>query len=344
MWACPVCASKIQERRRLEIEHAIQWAESEGLVPVMVTFTFPHQSWQRLRDLIRQQRQAFKLLRKGKAWDRLKARGGLIRSLEVTHGRNGWHPHTHELWFCDPDNLPTYDRLVPLWESACRRAGLLTYRPDDPGTSMRWVAFMEHSVDVKLDMTAGDYLAKQDDSRSWGFSHEVAKATSKVGRAKGVHPHHFLVRKAPGDRERFLEYVDAMKGSRQLFWSPGLKDRCQLQDLDDNQVAEESREDADLLATLTHAQWSLVRGNDARAELLDAAEAEGLPGIRALLAALGDSPPASPDPDAPPPGPLLGWSLAQRRDSPGGAREAGSCSGDARDGSPQASPVGPPPW
>ena len=24
---------------------------------------------------------------------------GLIRSLEVTHGANGWHPHTHELWF-----------------------------------------------------------------------------------------------------------------------------------------------------------------------------------------------------------------------------------------------------
>lgn len=287
VWACPVCASKIQERRRLEIEHAIQWAESQGLVPVMVTFTFPHHSWNRLRDLISQQREAFRYLRKGKAWDRVKARSGLIRSLEVTHGRNGWHPHTHELWFCDPDNIPQPDVLVRLWESACRRAGLLQYRPDDPATSPKWMSFMLHSVHVQRDMTAGDYLAKQDDSRTWGFSHELAKATSKSGRAKGVHPHHFLFRKAPGDDRRYLEYVDAMKGARQLFWSPGLKDRCGLEDLSDSVVAEESREAADVLASLTPEHWNLVRSNDARSKLLDVAESSGLSGVWSLLALLG---------------------------------------------------------
>ena len=84
-------------------------------------------------------------------------------------------------------------------------------------------AFMQHGVDVKEDVDCGDYLAKQDDSRRWGFAEELSKATSKAGRAKGVHPHHFLVRKAPGDRERYIEYVQAMKGRRQLFWSNGLK-------------------------------------------------------------------------------------------------------------------------
>lgn len=282
VWACPVCASRIQERRRLEIEQAITWAESEGLVCVLVTLTFPHRAWQRLRDLITQQRQAFTLLRKTRAYRNLKP-VALIRSLEVTHGAHGWHPHTHELWFCEPDHVPSQADLATLWESATRRAGLLD---DTPSGSYRWGQFMVHGVDVKRDMTCGDYLAKQDDSRSWGFSHEVAKATSKAGRAKGVHPHHFLVRKASGDPGHFLEYVQGMKGSRQLFWSPGLKSRVGLDDLDDATLADESREAADLLALLTPEQWALVRGNDARAELLDAAESGGLPAVQNLLRSL----------------------------------------------------------
>lgn len=285
VWACPVCASRIQERRRLEIEQAISWAESKGLDCVLVTFTFPHRSWHHLGDLLTMQADAFKRLRKGRPWDKLKrAIGfkGLIRSLEVTHGSNGWHPHTHELWLVE--SPPSQSELAVLWERACRSAGLLD---DHPEGTFRWAKFMVHSVDVKRDMTAGDYLAKQDDSRTWGMSHEVAKATSKAGKAKGVHPHHFLVRKAHGDAERFLEYVSGMKGKRQLFWSPGLKSLVGVDDLSDEVVADESREAADLLGLLTPDQWKVIRGNDARAELLDAAERGGWDGVRSLMASLG---------------------------------------------------------
>lgn len=302
VWACPVCASRIQERRRLEIEHAIDWAKAEGLTPILVTFTFPHHKWNSLRDLILQQREAFKYLRRGKAWMKVKPAGGLIRSLEVTHGEaNGWHPHTHELWFCDPANIPDHQTLVPLWESACRRSGLLSYRPDDPNTGYLYASFICNSVLIQdTDRAVSDYLAKQDDdANTWGPAHEIAKATSKEGRAKGVHPHRFLTRKAPGDEALFLEYVDAMKGARQLFWSPGLKSRCGLLDATDEEIAEESRDNADSLAYLTDAEWNVVRGNDARAELLDAAESGGLPAVRALLASLGASAPLPPpvDPD-----------------------------------------------
>ena len=282
VWACPVCASRIQERRRLEIEQAIAWAESKGLECVLVTFTFPHCHWHRLGDLIAQQRDAFTRLRKTRAYAKIKP-VGLIRSLEVTHGRNGWHPHTHELWFCEPDKVPRQYDLSLLWEAAAQRAGLLDHIEPN---SLHWAHFMVHGVDVKRDMTAGAYLAKQDDSRSWGFSHEVAKATSKAGRAKGVHPHHFLVRKAQGDAERFLEYVSGMKGARQLFWSPGLKAKVGVDDLSDEVVADESREAADLLGLLSPEDWKVVRGNDARAELLDAAERGGWSAVEALLSAL----------------------------------------------------------
>lgn len=302
-WACSVCAAKIQERRRAEIEEAMAWAKAEGLMPVLVTLTFPHRSWQRLDDLLRMQADAFKRLRRGNPWGKLKDRigfQGLIRSLEVTHGKNGWHPHTHELWFVSRSAGDFRGRLVELWERACIAAGLLD------GTDGEHVAaFRRHSVDVKHEISTGDYLAKQDDSRAWGLSHEVAKATSKAGRAKGVHPHHFLVRQADGDAERFVEYVTAMKGKRQLFWSHGLKKRVGVGEISDEDLADEEREPAELLTMLTDEDWKIVRGNDARAELLDAAETGGVAAITALLESLRPDPAPEPEPGPVPPVPPI---------------------------------------
>lgn len=286
VWACPICAAKIQERRRLEIEQGIEWALLNGLQPIMVTFTFPHRAFHTLRELLDRQAEAFRLLRQTTRWRKLMKRlgfQGLIRSLEVTHGVNGWHPHTHELWFVDPSvGTALQVELVDLWQAACVSAGLL----DDSDAVAVW-AFGQHSVDVRCNATAGAYLAKQDDSRSWGMAHEVAKATSKAGRAKGCHPHHFLIRQAPGDAERYLEYVQGMKGRRQLFWSPGLKAKAGIGDASDDELAKDQREAADLLALLPPEVWKVVRGNDARAELLDAAERDGADGIALLLWSLG---------------------------------------------------------
>lgn len=280
VWACPPCASRIQQRRRGEIQQAIDWAKAEGYTVVLVTFTFPHNAWQRLRDLLDRQADAFRRLRYSKGYRKLRPMG-LIRSLEVTHGENGWHPHTHELWIMESRELRLQPKLTHLWLAACQNAGLV-----DPDDIDRVSAFRVHGVDVKHDMDAGDYLAKQDDSRSWGFADEVSKATSKAGRAKGVHPHHFLVRKAQGDRERYIEYAKGMKGRRQLFWSRGLKDKVGITDVTDEVLADESREPADLLNRLRDDDWKLIRGNDARAELLDCAESGGWPAVQALLSAL----------------------------------------------------------
>lgn len=270
VWACPVCASRIQERRRPEVQQAIDWAKGQGYLVVMVTFTFPHKSWQSLGDLLARQADAFTRLRKGRPWDTMKAvRGfkGLIRSLEVTHGANGWHPHTHELWFLKGSAEGLQSLLAGLWVKACVRAGLV-----DSSDEKLVEAFMQHSVDVKEDVDSGDYLAKQDDSRRWGFAEELSKATSKAGRAKGVHPHHFLVRKESGDRAHYIEYVQAMKGRRQLFWSHGLKAQVGVDEVTDEVLADESQEVAEVLGFLTPEDWGVVRGNDARAEILDIAE------------------------------------------------------------------------
>lgn len=290
VWACPVCASRIQERRRLELEHLVHWAEDHGLQAIMVTFTFPHTGFDSLGELLGRQKDAFKRFRAGSPFKRFRAEigfQGLVRSLEVTHGlTNGWHPHTHELWLVSPAvGQEIRARLVELWERACIAARLL-----DPADQAKVYAFRQHSVDVRLNASSGDYLAKQDSSRKWGITHEVAKATSKAGKAKGVHPHEFLVRMARGDEARYFEYLEAMKGKRQLFWSPGLKDRCGLDDVSDDDLAL-GGDDADLLGNLNQDEWDFIRAKRLAAQVLDAAEVGGFALILRYLKRQGYKPP-----------------------------------------------------
>ena len=288
VWSCPVCAAKVQERRREEIAMAINWGYKSGLQPVMVTLTFPHRSWHSLRDLLKRQADALQRMRNGAPWARVKAWAGyrgLIRALELTHGANGWHPHTHEIWFVRAglDAAELREKVLARWQAACVRAGLL-----DPNDQAQVDAFQAHAVDVKGNCSASDYLAKQDDSRHWGADRELSKASTKAGRAKGVHPFAFLAT-ARTDRRAarlFVAYSLAMRGKRQLFWSPGLKDLVGLREISDEQLAEEQREAADELGRLDADDWHTVRQAGARAKVLDAAESGGWPAVQALLEAL----------------------------------------------------------
>lgn len=289
VWACPVCAVKIQQRRRLELVELVKWTYEQGHSPQMVTFTFPHTRFDSLADLISRQRLAFRRLRSGKAFSSFCKRWGyvgLVRSLEVTHGRNGWHPHTHELWITRPlspsERVQFKEGILGFWLKACAAAGLLDMADPD---ALR--AFTAHSVDVRFNAQDSDYLCKQDASRNWGIDNELASSSSKAGKQKGVHAHEFLVRQAPGDSALYVEYVQGMAGARQLFWSHGLKDLVGVEEKTNEQLAEEEKEPAELLGLLTAEQWRVVRGNEARAELLDAAELGGWSAVESLLQLLG---------------------------------------------------------
>ncbi|WP_166525000.1 protein rep, partial [Pseudomonas sp. CAH-1] len=278
VWACPICAAKVQERRREEVAKAVAWAEAEGLQSVMVTLTFPHYAWHILGDLVKQQADALHRLRAGSPWARFKtATGyqGLIRSLELTFGEHGWHPHTHELWFvnAEVDAEAMKARILERWRNCCARAGLLDLENVD---QVR--AFNKHAVDVKGWCQASDYLAKQDDSRHWGVDSEIAKASTKQGRAKGKHPFRLLAMAVDGDKvagAKFVEYAGVMKGRRQLFWSAGLKKRVLIEEKTDEEIVEDQVDKADLLGFLTRAEWKLVRSTGNRARLLDIAESNG---------------------------------------------------------------------
>lgn len=274
VWTCPVCASKIQEKRRGEVAKAVDYFYSNKNQAVLITFTFSHKRTDILAILLKQFSDALNKLRAGKQWENFKNRvkfKGLIRSLEITHSENnGFHPHTHELWFLDKNiNQKEFIAFVQKrWLSACKRAGLFK-----EGDNLE--NFLKRSIDVKFNCRASDYLNKQDSSSHWGVDREIAKGASK----KGNHPFYFLEENTSRTRQLFLEFADAIKGRSQLFWSRGLKDLVGINDKTDEELAEEETDNADNLGLLTLAQWHIIRTLNIRAQVLDIAENENFQAI-----------------------------------------------------------------
>jgi hypothetical protein len=271
VWDCPVCAAKIQERRREEIAQAMTKHYDNSGTVTMLTLTFPHYAFQSCKELLERQAEALKYFRKGKQYDNYKKRIGyigLIRGLEVTKGQNGWHPHTHELWFHTPGNHGFLAFIKKRWAAACSKAGLI---PKGKLTDFR-----KYAVDVKHGATCSDYLAKTDDSqRYFGADSEIAKSGIKQSRG-GKTPFALLAESCTDDGFQsgrdFLEYSKAFKGKRQLYWTNGLKKLFGIGELTDDEIAQKEEDKADILAKLSRYQWRIVRQAGARAQLLELAE------------------------------------------------------------------------
>ncbi len=105
VWACSVCAPKIQAVRALEVRQAIdEWTRRGGHV-VMLTQTIPHARRDVLETLLTAFTEALRKFKQWRAYARaVRAYGivGSIRALEVTHGGNGWHLYVHMVLFFDP--------------------------------------------------------------------------------------------------------------------------------------------------------------------------------------------------------------------------------------------------
>ena len=107
VWLCPVCSAKIHHRRAAELRDALTTWEAQGHAASLVTITIPHDLGDGLSKLVDVQRDAWKHVTQGAAWQRLRRKLGIaghIIALEFTWGDdNGWHPHYHVLLIHDQD-------------------------------------------------------------------------------------------------------------------------------------------------------------------------------------------------------------------------------------------------
>lgn len=291
VWACPVCAAKISERRSVELRAVIDAHGSTGGAVLFLTLTVPHTRRDFLPELLQAQSLAMTRFTGDRAAKRVWADMGCIgsvRAWEVTHGRlsaknNGWHPHFHILIFCRSGlDLGAFeDRIYTAWVNSCRLAGLPT-----PNRS--------HGVRLEDGSRAADYAAKG----LWGLDRELTKGHIKKAKT-GESPFQ-LLRAFVMDTDRqaaalFREFAAAFHGRRQLYWSPGLKKRFALDDLTDSEISAVIEDSAQLLGSIDLDQWRVILRLELRGEILELAR-HGWEPVRRLLDSIPSTLPAGVSP------------------------------------------------
>jgi hypothetical protein len=276
VWVCPLCSSKITERRRVELEEALVKSTWRG---IMITFTFQHNRVDKLAELQKDFAAGRRCLRMGGWWKRFSKRWGIIGTItatEVTYGlAAGWHLHTHELYLVE--NLPETQELKK--ELSDRFRGIMQ-------NLGRYVS-SEIGVHVRAtDRAAADYISK------WGAANELTKSIVKAGQGEHYNPFELLyLYGAEGSKwagDAFIEFAEAMKGVNQIRWSPGLRNRLGLGAVVSDQELVERPEEFDIvMARLRYDQWKIIFQNDKRGELLEVASSGDVELLRSWLCGLG---------------------------------------------------------
>ncbi len=297
VWICAVCARRIAELRKQELQEAIDNAVRLGFGVILVTLTFPHGLGDVLATILKKFSKAQRVFKSGKAAVARREKIGFlgeIRTLEVTHGANGWHPHAHSLWILD--HVPTQEEMEAIqsevyqaWRNACLKSGL-------PEPSK------EHGVDVRGARNAAAYVAK------WGFAMEIAGGTSKRGKTGSRSPWQLLADATEGDQRAALlwrEFALAFFGKRQLFWSRGLRDKLKIApELTEQELLDLDDKRSQQVAMLDLDTWYCVRKAGALEAVLRSA-VDDIPGLYALLNHLRSTTPM--EGGRPPPGPREDW-------------------------------------
>ncbi|MGH9637908.1 MAG: hypothetical protein ACRD72_23980, partial [Candidatus Angelobacter sp.] len=154
-----------------------------------------------------------------------------------------------------------------------------------------------HGVNVMSgDMAIAEYVAKigrLPKGEVWGPIHELTKSISKVSRdEKGKSFLQLLWDYSKGDKQAGAlarEYGLTMKGTHQLQWSPGLKERLGLKEVDDEEIASDGPVAGDLetLASLTYDNYLKVFKAEKIPVLLEITRVGDLGLLKTFLGGLG---------------------------------------------------------
>ena len=208
---CPVCSGLIRTYRARELN--ILCNSFEGNI-YMFTFTVSHHKSDRLAYVFECLKNAHR-----KFWNNdatktvLGPVDGTVRSLEVTHSINGWHPHFHTLLFVPESVSFSEDSIFKfqhIWSRMVEKAG--------------GEASSEKGLIVLPGDDAADYVCKL------GSELNGQEFKDSCGYLQ------LLV-----DRKRSLvqEYLTVLKGVHWLKWSRGLRSRLSLPEVTDSQIVQQ---------------------------------------------------------------------------------------------------------
>jgi hypothetical protein len=291
IWSCPVCSARIRQRRAAEIESACLAHLTSGGSIGFLTTTFPHSRSDDLADMLRTLLKCWEKVQQRTAYRTAKGNlrlFGFIRSTEITYGTwNGWHPHLHLLLFAEGDVTPAQwaqlrDLISDIWADVVTKAGR-----DRPGEKVGVTLAPVKTAEV------GTYLAKVQDhyGNESSIGREMARGDVKKGRKRSRTPFELLEQAIHGvapELPLWHTYEQATKGKRAIEWSRGLKARFEVEDVEDEALAQADVDGA-AVTTITKQQYALVVQDGAEAHVLDLAEAGGGPAVHAFLSRLEGS-------------------------------------------------------
>ena len=255
VWFCPVCAPKIMSRRRQELQKGIEIFQRQKFYFAFVTLTIPHAHGVPLIEYMEKLQAVLKEFRGGKAWDKFKKRIGMrgyIRAQEVTCGkRTGWHPHFHELLVLEKqltkaEQKELTDFCVDVEVQLCMKHGITSAEKERD--------HLRYGVDVRCgsDPVSQEYLAK---TVSWELSSLTTKAAREDERFQPLALASMMTDKEATEKEKvwanhlWAEYMVGMYGRVAVYWSPGLKKFCGIDEKTDAELLEGDAESGPIIET-----------------------------------------------------------------------------------------------
>lgn len=249
-WTCPICAQRISLGRQAQITAVYNAVSSHtvGGCAYMLTFTVRHGIGDDCKVLVQQMKDAMRLLQMTQTFKAVTRRLplkrpqagsipfldyiGRIAALEATHGKNGWHPHEHHLWFFKRQlttaNIAQIKKqLFDAWRECCIAVGLPP-------------PLRDFGLDIRRAFSAAEYLTKFAQlglERRWGPEKEIASSHSKKAGGKGRSVMQILSDSMAldglqsqqndfamnADAFLFLDFANAFLGKHQIQMSRTLK-------------------------------------------------------------------------------------------------------------------------
>ncbi|MGP9722248.1 protein rep [Corynebacterium sp. AOP40-4SA-5] len=284
VWTCPVCAAKIAAHRSDEVGGALKTHLDQGKAVLFVTLTVRHTAAQPLPEVWGVVSKAWAAVHRTGAWrgtkktigeqERYGVRGW-IRSVETTHGKNGWHVHTHAAVLLDQEltdeQRDTFaGRIYSRWSAACERAGFVA-PTRERGVDVRQIVSGEGAAQA-----VGRYLVKS------GLKMELTGGHRKKAKGQNRSPFEILV-DIHDAREQGREYADDLRlwhtweagshGRRQLSWSRGLREELALEAEQTDEEIAAAELDGFVVGVIAEEDWRRARRDvEMRIDLLRAVE------------------------------------------------------------------------
>ena len=309
---CPVCGARIRYVRRQEIEKITKFMVEKGFSFGFQTLTAPHDLNTRPDEFIKLFQEANREMKKNRDWKAFAERWSMkhyIRAIEVTDDapwarlRSGIHFHSHTVFFIERKFLTAEeakqfrDELAGLWVAALLKVGLIG-DADKEKTFIHGVDVQRPKVKIQGELSDPKLIEKLIDYVCKGASFEMSPGTisGKEGRKASRISHWQLMQIALTEREdlqpRLLHILTALKGRAHLYFSPGLKKFCAVDEVTDEQIVRGEKETQVYAFDTEDSQglWKIIKKNGQQKPVLVAIDA-GMDAIQAVeIAGVGCSP------------------------------------------------------